>query len=83
MYSKVNNFIMAKEKEEANKQTLQQQLDAITFKNEQANKIKAIQEGKERLKDRMGRNRQRRVSAASRISGLQTVNNSLGNQFKS
>ena len=83
MYSKVNNFIMAKEKEEANKQTHQQQLDAITFKNEQAKKIKAIQEGKERLKDRMGRNRQRRVSAASRISGLQTVNNSLGNQFKS
>ncbi len=82
MYGKVNNFIMAKEKEEVKKPTLQQQLDAITFKNEQAKKIKAIQEGKEKLKERLGRNRQRRVSAAGRISGLQTLNSSLGNQFK-
>lgn len=74
---------MAKGKEEEKKQTLQQQLDAITFKNEQAEKIKAIQEGKQKLKDRMGRNREKRVSAANRISGLQTLNNSLGNQFKS
>ena len=73
MYGKVNNFIMAKEKEESKKLTLQQQLDAITFKNEQAKKIKAIQEGKQRLKERLGRNRQRRVSAASRIVGLQTL----------
>jgi hypothetical protein len=58
-------------------------LDAITFKNEQAEKIKAIQEGKQKLKDRMGRNKEKRVSAANRISGLQTLNNSLGNQFKS
>ncbi len=64
---------MAKEKEESKKLTLQQQLDAITFKNEQAKKIKAIQEGKQRLKERLGRNRQRRVSAASRIVGLQTL----------
>ena len=73
---------MAKDKEEVKKQTLQQKLDAITFKNEQAEKIKAIQEGKEKLKERLGRNRQRRVSAASRIGGLQILNNSLGNQFK-
>jgi hypothetical protein len=73
LYGKVNNFIMAKEKEESKKLTLQQQLDAITFKNEQAKKIKAIQEGKQRLKERLGRNRQRRVSAASRIVGLQTL----------
>lgn len=64
---------MAKDKEEVKKQTLQQKLDAITFKNDQAEKIKAIQEGKQKLKDRMGRNRQRRVSAAGRISGLQTL----------
>jgi hypothetical protein len=73
---------MAKGKEEVKKETLQQKLDAITFKNDQAEKIKAIQEGKQKLKDRMGRNRERRVSAAGRISGLQTLNNSLGNQFK-
>lgn len=74
---------MAKGKQEVKKPTLQEQLDAITFKNEQAQKIKDIQEGKQRLKDRMGRNRERRVSAAGRISGLQTLTNSLGNQFKS
>ena len=74
---------MAKGKQEQKKPSLQQQLDAITFKNSQAEKIKAMQEGKQKLKDRMGRNRERRVSAAGRISGLQTLNNSLGNQFKS
>jgi len=73
---------MAKGKEEVKKETLQQKLDAITFKNDQAEKIKAIQEGKQKLKDRLGRNRERRVSAAGRISGLQTLSNSLGNQFK-
>jgi hypothetical protein len=77
---------MAKGKEETKKATLQQQLDAITFKNAQAEKIKAIQEGKERLKDRLGRNKKRyisstegfgsvnrRVGAAGRIKGLQTL----------
>ena len=64
---------MAKEKEEAKKQTLQQQLDAITFKNEQANKIKAIQEGKQKLKDSMGRNKKNIVAQAPRIKGLQTL----------
>jgi hypothetical protein len=77
---------MAKGKEETKKATLQQQLDAINFKNAQAEKIKAIQEGKERLKDRLGRNKKRyissidgigganrQVSAAGRIKGLQTL----------
>jgi hypothetical protein len=64
---------MAKGQQEVKKASLQQQLDAITFKNAQAEKIKAIQEGKEKLKERMGRNKQRRVSAASRIIGLQTL----------
>lgn len=73
---------MAKVKKEESTKTLRESLDAITFKNEQAQRIKSIQEGKERLKDRMAKNRDRRVSAASRISGLQTLNSSLGNQFK-
>jgi hypothetical protein len=77
---------MAKGKEETKKATLQQQLDAINFKNAQAEKIKAIQEGKERLKDNLGRNKKRyisstegsgsayrRVGAAGRIKGLQTL----------
>lgn len=50
--------------------SLRQELDAITFKNEQARKIKAVQEGKEKLKDSLAKNRQRRVGAASRIAGL-------------
>jgi hypothetical protein len=51
--------------------TLQETLDAITFKNEQARKIKAIQEGKEKLKDRIGRNKNTKQSSFSRIKGLQ------------
>ena len=73
MYGKVNNFIMAKEKEEVKKLTLQQKLDAITFNNEQAKKIKAIQEGKQKLKDSMGRNKKNIVAQAPRIKGLQTL----------
>jgi hypothetical protein len=77
---------MATTKQEAPKATIQQQLDAITFKNSQAEKIKAVQEGKQRLKDNLGRNKQRyvsstegvgnhnrRVSAAGRMAGLQTL----------
>ena len=77
---------MATAKQETPKATLQQQLDAITFKNAQVEKIKAMQEGKERLKDRLGRNKKRyisstegtgstsrQVSAAGRIKGLQTL----------
>ena len=44
-------------------ETLQETLDAITFKNEQARKIKAIQEGKEKLKDRLGRNKNTKQSS--------------------
>ena len=77
---------MATAKQETPKATIQQQLDAITFKNAQVEKIKAMQEGKERLKDRLGRNKKRyisstegmgsasrQVSAAGRIKGLQTL----------
>lgn len=77
---------MATAKEEVNKASLQQQLDAITFKNAQAQKIKAVQEGKQRLKDNLGRNKKRyvsstegsgsayrRVGAAGKIKGLQTL----------
>lgn len=50
--------------------SLRSELDAITFKNEQAKKIMAIQKGKEKLKDSLAKNRERRVGASSRISGL-------------
>ena len=77
---------MATTKQEPSNESLKQQLDAITFKNAQVQKIKAMQEGKERLKDRMGRNKKRyissidgvgnanrQVSSAGRIKGLQTL----------
>ena len=59
-------------------ETLQETLDAITFKNEQARKIKAIQEGKEKLKDRLGRNKNTKQSSFTRIKGLQRLQNLHG-----
>jgi hypothetical protein len=76
---------MATEKKEPTTKSLQEQLDAITFKNAQAEKIKSIQEGKERLKDNLGRNRKQYQAAVGRVQGLQGLQgmgNTLGNQFK-
>ena len=50
--------------------SLRSELDAITFKNKQAQDIAAMNEGKRKLKDKLASNRQRRVGAASRISLL-------------
>ena len=61
-------------------ETLQETLDAITFKNEQVRKIKAIQEGKEKLKDRLGRNKQRVIASTPTLQGLQRIKNTLGRQ---
>lgn len=64
--------------------TLQQQLDAITFKNAQAEKIKEMQEGKEKLKDRLGRNKKRYQNSTGKVQGLQGLQgmgNTLGKQF--
>lgn len=63
---------MANDKTEKEVKTLREELDAITFKNAQVQKIKAMQEGKEKLKDRMGRNRQRYVSTTESLSGRQS-----------
>lgn len=77
---------MAKQTQPPAKKTLRETLNDINFKNAQAQKIQAVQEGKERLKDSLGRNKKRyvsstdgvgntyrRVSAAGRIKGLQTL----------
>lgn len=50
--------------------SLRQELDAITFKNKQAEDIAAMQAGKQKLKDKLGKNRERRVSSSGKISGL-------------
>lgn len=75
---------MATEKQESTNKDLQQQLDAITFKNSQAEKIKAMQEGKQKLKDNLGRNKKQYQSSAGRVQGLQRakgIGNTLGRQF--
>ena len=67
---------MAEKKKSEEKSTeeevksLRSELDAITFKNKQAREVAAIQAGKEKLKDKLSKNRERRVGGASRISGL-------------
>jgi uncharacterized coiled-coil DUF342 family protein len=50
--------------------SLRSELDAITFKNKQAKDIAAMNADKEKLKDKLSSNRQRRVGGSSRISGL-------------
>ena len=50
--------------------SLRQELDAITFKNKQAEDIAAMQAGKQKLKDKMAKNRERRTSSSGRVSGL-------------
>ena len=50
--------------------SLRSELDSITFKNKQANDIAAMQKGEQRLKDKLARNRERRVGGATRVSGL-------------
>ena len=68
---------MAKQpkKEEPNK-TLQQKMDAITFRNADANKIKAAQAEKSRLKlrEQMGRKKlQTAPTPYSGVKGLQQL----------
>lgn len=67
---------MAEKKKSEEKSTeeevksLRSELDAITFKNKQAREIAAIQAGKEKLKDKLSKNRERRVGGTTKISGL-------------
>ena len=67
---------MAEKKKSEEKSTeeevksLRSELDAIAFKNKQAREVAAIQAGKEKLKDKLSKNRERRVGGASRVSGL-------------
>ena len=65
---------MATDKIQEAKKTLADTLNEITFKNAQAQKINAIQKGRERLKDSLGRNKKIRVAKAGVIKELQTLN---------
>lgn len=52
------------------KNELQDNLDAINFKNSQIEKIKNMQEGKQKLKDSLGREKAK-VASSAKIKGLQ------------
>jgi hypothetical protein len=58
-----NHIVMAKNE-------LQDNLDAINFKNSQVEKIKNMQEGKQKLKDSLGREKAK-VASSAKIKGLQ------------
>jgi len=58
-----NHTVMAKNE-------LQETLDKITFKNSQVEKIKNLQEGTEKVKDSLGREKAK-VASAAKIKGLQ------------
>jgi hypothetical protein len=76
---------MAKQKSQPsnaeNVKSIKETLASLNFRNDQAARVQAMQSGKEKMRDRIGRNKQRRISSAGRTS-LQTLNSSLGNQFK-
>ena len=50
--------------------SLRSEMDALTFKNKQAEDIAAMNAGKKKLKDKLASNRQRRVASSGRVSGL-------------
>ena len=68
-------------KEEAKKPTLIQQLDAITFKNREALKLKQAEDQKNLLELGRSKNKERRVQSATKISGLRGLEPKLGMQF--
>jgi hypothetical protein len=75
---------MAKEEKEKPKVSLQERLDSIGAKNEQIQKVQALQNENYKLKQQIGQRKQgTRQSLASKVSGLQTLKNTMGKQFSS
>lgn len=62
------------------KETLAQKLDAIAAKNSQIISIRNIQEGKEKLKDKIGRRSSITESGIQGLQGLASLKNTLGTQ---
>lgn len=69
--------------EETKKMTLKEKIDAINFRNEQAQKISQIVSENAKLKQMIADKEKssRGPSMAGRIQGLQTLKNTLGKQF--
>jgi len=69
-------------KDKTKKLTLQEKLDAVTFKNKEATDISDLQKENTKLKDMIAAQpkSKRGPSQASRIQGLQVLTNTLGTQ---
>jgi hypothetical protein len=70
------------EEKEEKGATLQQKLDAITFKNKQVKTIQDLQAENTKLKDMMSRKGSKRSNSVPRIQGLGKLEGNLGMQFK-
>ena len=82
MWLKVKDFPMEQPQKPNRKIDLQQRLDDVAAKNEQIAKVASLQQENSRLRDQMGqRKKGTRQSTASKISGLQSLRDSLGQQF--
>lgn len=70
-------------KVEEKKQTMAEKLNDINFRNKQAEDIKNIQAENKKLKDMIiaQKKSSRGPSSSTRVSGLQTLNPRLGQQF--
>lgn len=66
---------------EVKKPTLMEQLDAITFKNREALKLRQADDQKKLLDLGRSNDASRRVQSATRISGLRGLEPRLGMQF--
>jgi hypothetical protein len=73
---------MANEQKPKGRINLQERLDNVAAKNAEMTKVKAMQEENYKLKQQMGQRKQgARKSMASKLSGLQTLKDTLGKQF--
>ena len=73
---------MANEQKPKGRINLQERLDNVAAKNAEMTKIKAMQEENYKLKQQMGQRKQgARKSMASKLTGLQTLKDTLGKQF--
>jgi len=73
---------MANEQKPKGRINLQERLDNVAAKNAEMTKVKAMQEENYKLKQQMGQRKQgARKSMASKLTGLQTLKDTLGKQF--
>jgi hypothetical protein len=65
---------------DTNKETLAQKLNSIAAKNSQIIAVRNMQEGKEKLKDKIGRKPSPAESGIQGLQGLASLKNTLGTQ---